>query len=148
MPGSESRLPVIGRLLLIDDNEVDQILYKRLIDRSGLVGELIVMSSAQEALGFLSSEKGRQVDVLIVDLKMPKVNGFELIDFAANDMSLPIEEILIVMLTSSQDQDDILYAQNQPLIDGYLGKPLRHDDLENLTRLLVQKRKGVRSFLS
>ncbi len=113
--------------LLIDDNEVDNYVSKHIITRSKLVEKISVASSAIEALEFLNSLLANSNDfpnIILLDIRMPEMDGFEFLD---EFMKFPIAIIKgcsIIMLSSSNDQSDIEKANTYKLVKGYLNKPL------------------------
>ncbi len=113
--------------LLIDDNEVDNYVSKHIITRSKLVEKISVASSAIEALEFLNSILANSNDfpnIILLDIRMPEMDGFEFLD---EFMKFPIAIIKgcsIIMLSSSNDQSDIEKANTYKLVKGYLNKPL------------------------
>jgi len=76
----------IGTLMMIDDNQIDQMLYKRIIERSGLVEKLQSFSMADEALEYLKSEPENWPDVVLLDINMPKMDGFEFLEAALHEI--------------------------------------------------------------
>ena len=77
-----SKTPCIGTVMVVDDEEVDQFLYKRVLTRSGLVGNIIMFTYPDEALEYLKSAECEPIDVLLLDINMPRMSGFEFLDKA------------------------------------------------------------------
>ena len=72
----------LDTILLIDDDEIVNFLNKIIIDRSGIVKNVIVASSATEALELLEkmAQKGVWPDIMLVDINMPGVDGWKFIE--------------------------------------------------------------------
>ncbi|MEM7211589.1 MAG: response regulator, partial [Pseudomonadota bacterium] len=68
--------PDAGRtLMVIDDNDIDRMMARRMANRSGIVERFLSFESAVDALEFLNSEQFQKVDVILLDGQMPKMDG-------------------------------------------------------------------------
>jgi CheY-like chemotaxis protein len=101
----------LGYILMADDDENDTSLARRALMKDRLANELIVVEDGEEALDFLY-RRGAHVDrpaedpiVILLDIKMPKVNGLEVLAALKSDPKL--SRIPVVMLTSSKQGPDI-----------------------------------------
>ncbi|MCX6185989.1 MAG: response regulator [Bacteroidetes bacterium] len=113
--------------LLIDDNEVDNYVSKHIITRSKLVEKISVASSAKEALEFLNSLLANSNDfpnIIMLDIRMPEMDGFEFLDEFVKFPKSIIKGCNIIMLSSSNDQSDIEKSNTYKVVKGYLNKPL------------------------
>lgn len=123
----------INTLLLIDDNHVDQMLYKRIIDRSGLVNELIQCQRAEDALQQLA--EGLTPDAILLDINMPGMNGFDFLEAVNNsfgtDFLAPV-----VMLTTSENPNDLTKAKQYQVVKDYFQKPLEPQQLQSVVQLV------------
>jgi CheY-like chemotaxis protein len=135
----ESSTPVPQAILLAEDEENDVILIKRAFERSRLLNPIQVVENGEEALLYLSGG-GKYADrtvypfptLLLLDLKLPKKNGFEVIQAVrAND---DWKRLLIVVLSSSSLNPDINRAYELGA-NSYLVKP---PDFDNLIAMLKQ----------
>ena len=133
---SENQEHPIGRLLLIDDNDVDQMMYKRIIKRSGLVGETISFLYADEALGFLKRDDCPHIDAVLLDVMMPRMDGFEFLEAVRNEFGDSFKSIVVVMLTTSLNPDDRARAAKYDTVRDFLNKPLTVEHLENIAAML------------
>ena len=73
------QVPLLNRVVLIDDEEFDQIAYRRVMSQSGLVSEVVAFRSATDALDWFRNDPP-PVDVIFLDINMPRMNGFEFLE--------------------------------------------------------------------
>ena len=127
---SDTSMPAIASLLVIDDNMVDQMIYRRIVQRSGLVGTIYQFLSAEDALTYLRKPERQHVDAILLDINMPNMDGFEFLEEVRKDERL--HRIVVFVLSTSDTPDDIATAYDQN-IAGYIVK----DDLgESFVRAL------------
>ena len=127
----------MGSLLnffLIDDSAFDLFIYEKLLIKSGITDSVKTFNSARDALNHLVSQgTSLPESVILLDLQMPDMNGFEFIDeFDALPASMQ-EKIRIFMLSSTIDTRDIDKAKASQHIIDLLPKPL---EITNLKRIL------------
>lgn len=128
--------PKIARVMLIDDESFDQLLYKRVIARSGLVGEVTSFLYADEALAYLTAPDSKAVDVIFLDINMPRMNGFEFLDAATAALGPEFAKMVVVMLTTSLERRDRERALTYPVVRRFITKPLTVDHLAEVAVLL------------
>ena len=96
-------------ILLVDDNEDDRLLMLRSLKKSDPGAEVVSIASGGEALDYLGDlDDSPNPTVLLLDLNMPKVDGFEVLEnIRANPAthSLPV-----VILTTSNEEADVRRA--------------------------------------
>ncbi len=101
---------VIGRpmeILLVEDGLLDARLAIVALKRSGLIHRLTLLRDGAEALAFLHRAgkfaRAPRPDLILLDLLLPKLNGFEVLaDLRADDT---LREIPVVILTAADDED-------------------------------------------
>lgn len=118
----------IGKLMMIDDNEVDQMLYKRIVGRSGLVGELLNFLDAADALTYLRDQANTPPDLILLDINMPGMDGFGFLDAVTAEFG-PAFAPVIVMLTTSLDPADAKRANAYDIVRDFQNKPLTREML-------------------
>lgn len=121
----------IVEVLLVEDNPRDAELTIRALKRNNLANRLFHVENGAEALDFLfgrGNYEGRQTDispkVVLLDLKLPKVNGLEVLRQMKGDERL--RTIPVVMVTSSAEDPDVKAAY-ELRANGYVIKPVQFD---------------------
>ncbi len=117
--------------LLIDDNYIDNMINRKIIENDFFAKEVIVKESAEEALAEL--ERGEyKPDVIFLDVRMPYMNAFE---FLKEYEKLKINEDnppVIFILTSSLDPFDHRKVMESRYVTQFLYKPLTQQKLEEI----------------
>ena len=126
----------IGTAMLLDDETIDQRHHRRVLERSGLVDDVIPFSYPDDALDYFRNPDHAPIDVLFLDINMPRLNGFEFLEAAIDAFGSNFEKTPVIMLTTSLDPQDQARAQSFPVVKSYLNKPLRHADLDGVCELL------------
>jgi CheY-like chemotaxis protein len=115
-------------ILLVEDNLGDVELTTLALEESQLSVHLSVVGDGAEALDFLHHQQKYadvpRPDLILLDLNLPKKNGHEVLAAIKGEESL--KRIPVVVLTTSQAEDDILRAYNL-YASGYIPKPTRFD---------------------
>jgi two-component system response regulator len=120
----------IVEVLLVEDNPRDAELTIRALKRHNLANRLFHVENGAEALDFLfrrGNYEGRSdgsPKVVLLDLKLPKVDGLEVLRTMKNDPNL--STIPVVMVTSSAEDPDIRAAYDLGA-NGYVIKPVQFD---------------------
>lgn len=128
----------IDTIMLIDDSTFDQMVYQRIALKSGLVGELVQFLYATEALAHLADKKNKMPDVILLDINMPQMDGFEFLEAATQQLGVEFCPI-VVMLTTSLNPIDEDRARSFKIVHDFLNKPLTHDQLHNLCQLVHER---------
>lgn len=119
----------LGRVMIVDDDSFDLKMYRRIIGRTGLVDELLAFTSAEDALAYIADPGTAKVDLLFLDINMPRMTGFEFMEEACRlygpDFRIPV----IMMLTTSISPDDRERAASFSPIRDYLNKPISEEHL-------------------
>jgi len=120
------------RLVHVDDNPDEAFLFERALFRNGIKGwEYQHLIGASEATEYLSRAKelGTLPDLLVIDVRMPGMNGLDLLEWVVEHCP----EVPAVMLTSSDLLEDRLRARDLGSI-GYFVKSPKHEELMTLIR--------------
>lgn len=114
---------MLKQVLLIDDSDPDLIYGRVVLQRAGIAAEVIPVGSGPEALDYLRSPAGRDVELIVLDINMPEMDGFE---FLAAYEGLPESQrrAAVAMLTSSPDPVDRERALSHRCVKRYSTKPI------------------------
>ena len=129
----------IGRILLAEDDPRDVELTLTALGEYNLANEVVVVNDGEQALDYLryrgehSERPGGDPAVVLLDLKMPKVDGFEVLRTIKGDERLRL--IPVVVLTSSREEQDLVesYRLN---VNAYVVKPVDFHDFVNAIKEL------------
>lgn len=119
-------------ILLVDDSEDDVIIAKRAFHEALLPSNMLIASDGAEALDYLnrseqtsSNAEFPRPDLILLDINMPKLNGFEfLLKVKANNS---YNNIPVIMLSSSMNAGDIDRSYRLGAA-GFIRKPINYDE--------------------
>ena len=114
------------KIFLIDDNTIDLLISRKLLLKYDASLEVIEFSKAREAVAALQSAQASLPDLILLDLNMPGMNGWDFLD-AIQD--LPHQPKRVYILTSSLDERDRSMAAHYPIVKGYITKPLNNTSI-------------------
>lgn len=125
-------------LLIVEDNETDVMCLKKAFEKTGIGKAIITASNGEEALAYLRGDlpgDGRIPNLILLDLNMPVMNGFEFLKVVKSDARLKaIPVVVLTSSTSSMDMNDS-YCNS---VAGYIEKPMDPEEYLNIVRVLDQ----------
>ncbi len=129
-------------ILIVEDDPNDILLIKRAFQKASVRNPLQTVSNGEEAVMYLLGQ-GKYEDkslyptpsLLLVDLKIPRKSGFEVIEWIKKQPQL--KKLLVVILTSSKETHDIDRAYDLGA-NSYLVKPVTFKELEGMVKRLDQ----------
>jgi CheY-like chemotaxis protein len=127
-------------IMLVEDDEGHQLLIRENLRAGGIVNELIHMSNGQEALDYLQ-RRGKYQDptksprpgLILLDIKMPKLDGFAVLEKIKSDAQLRL--IPVLMLTSTDDQVEVNKCYSLGA-NSYVVKPVKYDEFQERVKAL------------
>lgn len=125
----------IGTIFLIDDDPIHQQIAKMMIERQEIAREIVSFQEADQALNHLkahASEPELLPDLILLDLNMPIMDGWEFLDEFEKIKTGLSKQIRIQVLTSSVNEDDVVRVKQYSSVHGYLTKPLNRDIIARL----------------
>lgn len=111
-------------ILLVEDNPDDAALTIRTLKKHNLANYLRHLDDGQEALDFLYDDAHATPRLILLDLKMPRVDGIEVLRKIKSDPEK--RSIPVVVLTSSREDRDIVESYNLG-VNAYVVKPVDFD---------------------
>ena len=127
-------------ILLVEDNADDEALTMRALKKNNISNEIVVARDGVEALDYLFAtgvhagrDVGMQPAVILLDLKLPKLDGFEVLRRLRADQRTKL--LPVVILTSSKEQQDIANGYGLGA-NSYVRKPVDFQQFVEAVRQL------------
>jgi|SRR5580658_8877020 DNA-binding response OmpR family regulator len=129
----------IGRILMVEDDPKDVELTLTALEEFNLANEVIVTRDGEQALDYLycrgeySTRSSENPAVMLLDLKLPKVDGLEVLKQIKSDAKLNM--IPVVVLTSSKEEKDMVTSYRLG-VNAYVVKPVDFHEFVNAIKEL------------
>lgn len=127
----------ISCILLVDDDPDDNFLHQLVIDDSGYCEQVQIAENGQQALAYLTNQAAPDYcrpEVILLDINMPGMNGFEfLAEYEKLDATYQAK-VVLMMLTTSLNPDDLKRANGHGVVIGYQSKPLTRKMLDEIVK--------------
>jgi CheY-like chemotaxis protein len=129
----------LGRILIVEDDPKDVELTLTALEEYNLANEVVVTRDGEEALDYLycrgpfAARTNDNPAVLLLDLKLPKVDGLEVLQQIKSDEKLKM--IPVVVLTSSREERDMV-ASYKLGVNAYVVKPVDFHEFVNAIKEL------------
>ena len=126
-------------ILYVEDNPLDIELTLEALKESKIANPIIVANDGVEALEYLMCEgqyKGRKLGnpcMILLDLKMPRMDGLEFLSIVKKDVKF--KQVPIVMLTSSREEKDLIRGYDLG-VNAYVVKPVDFVAFEDIIKLI------------
>ncbi len=130
---------MLKKILLVEDNPNDVELTMEALSENNIANAVDVASDGEEALDYLyckgkfSSRPPDNPGVILLDLKLPKINGLEVLGKIRSDARLKL--IPVVILTSSREESDLVESYRLG-VNAYVVKPVDFNEFVKAIRTL------------
>ena len=120
-------------ILLVEDDPDHELLTIRALKKSNIANDVRVARDGEEALAMLFGEEALSPQLILLDLKLPKVDGLEVLRRIRE--SDKTRMLPVVVLTSSDEERDLVRSY-QIGVNSYIRKPVNFNDFAEATRQL------------
>lgn len=130
---------VVDLVLLVDDNDTDNFISRRIIEITGFAGRVEVCNSGKVALDYLRDNLNHLENIpnlIFLDINMPVVDGFVFLYEFDKFPEAVKNKVRIAILSSSDNKRDIDKIVNNDHVINFITKPLMEDSLEEVSRLI------------
>jgi len=129
---------VIGKVMLVDDNDTDNFISRRIIEITKFAEDVIVKNSGKGALDYLDEFKDSAADlpdIIFLDINMPIVDGFVFLYEYEKFGNIVKDKCRVIILSSSDNKRDIDKIVNNDYVIKFVTKPLTEKTLEEIQHL-------------
>lgn len=129
----------IELVMLVDDNDTDNFIHKRVLELTGFCTNILVKNSGKSALEYLEENKNNMdvlPNIIFLDINMPIVDGFVFLFEYENFPESLKQKCKIVILSSSDSKRDIDRIVDNEYVINFITKPLSEEALTKLKRTI------------
>lgn len=120
-------------ILLAEDDPVDQETMRRALKDLKVTNRMVVAGNGEEALKYLRDEKNEKPCLILLDIKMPRMDGLEFLKVVKQDELLKIYPV-VVLTTSKEEQDKM--ESFRLGVAGYMQKPVDYKQFVETIRTI------------
>ena len=131
----DTAVKTMDLVMLVDDNDTDNFISKRIIEITKFAERVEVMSSGKDALDYLKDNQNRPQDlpsIIFLDINMPIVDGFVFLYEFDKFNELVKNKCKIIILSSSDNKRDIDKIVNNNHVIKFITKPLTEVALDEI----------------
>ncbi|MWD26925.1 response regulator [Aquicoccus sp. SCR17] len=121
-----------GHALVLDDDRVDQMSHRRLLVKSGHFGRVTAFAMAIDALVWLREDADDLVDLILFDIHLPGMTGFDFLAALSRDRPRAAAGALLVAMSSTLSPGEMQRLADEPGLAALMDKPLEPAALDAL----------------
>lgn len=118
------------KVLIIDDDQVVIFIQKKLMARNEISDCPVVFKNARPALDFIAAEDENKEFLILLDINMPGMNGWDFLDELNNEPDK--DRYHVIMVTSSVEQRDKEKAAKYSMVREFLEKPVTNESCQKI----------------
>ena len=119
-------------ILLIDDNDADNRYHQIIIEEMNVTAKIQMAINGVDALDILNNENMELPELIFLDINMPKMNGWEFLEEFKMFPESKKSKIVIIVLSTSTNPNDINKAKEIAEVGHFETKPLTKKAIENI----------------
>lgn len=132
---------MLEKILCVDDDPITVMLCRKVIVKAEFAKETDAAQNGEEALQYfdhlLLEENSKIPKLILLDLNMPVMGGWEFLDNFSNGVyRTAFGDVKVIVLSSTIDPEDVEKAKTYPMVLDFLSKPITIEMLEDLKRLI------------
>ncbi len=119
-------------IVLVDDDDIFNMLHGEVIKRLISDVKIDIFKSGSEVVDYMIQNPNEHIDILLLDIRMPVMGGFEVLDTMATMDPSRFEKTRVYVLSSTLDDRDLKRAKATPLVTEFIGKPMSIDTMRSI----------------
>lgn len=127
---------MLHKVLCVDDDPITLMLCKKVIERVNYTKEVDTAKNGEDAIAYFNQLKNNQEippELVLLDLNMPIMNGWELLDaYLELEFNLIFKETKFIVLSSTKDPSDIEKSKSYPMVIDFISKPITKEILAEI----------------
>ncbi|MCD6011678.1 MAG: cheB 1 [Flavipsychrobacter sp.] len=124
-------------VMVVDDNEVDLFVAEFVLQKNSFSKKIVCVPSAMDALDYLKENENNPDDLpelIFLDINMPLMSGFDFLEEYAKLSDNIKKHCIIMMLTTSLNENDRKKAEENRYVFSFMNKPLDQHKIEDINK--------------
>ena len=120
-------------ILYIEDDKLETMRFQMALHQNKFIGEIKIAENGAKGLEILNEQRHHLPNIIVLDLQMPIMNGFEFLAVIKEDITL--RRIPIIILTTSKNETDIFQSYDFQ-VAGYFTKPFSNREYNGIVKCI------------
>jgi CheY-like chemotaxis protein len=128
-------------IYLVDDNEIDIFISKKMLEKNLPDATVTEFCNGLEAYNQLTTTGTELPDVILLDIKMPVMDGFSFLQSCKDNPNTLLHNVAVIMLSSSIDPADIRKSMEYDMVKKFANKPLLWSTISSALLQILEDKK-------